>query len=82
MELNKQCKRSEYKQDAKRKQERLGTERGAAGHGELALPPASAAGLSVRVSEVCWQQEAGAEALSNAVSTSLILQWEPRGRDM
>lgn len=51
MELNKQCKRSEYKQDAKRKQERLGTERGAAGHGELALPPASAAGLSVCVSE-------------------------------
>lgn len=28
------------------------------------------------------QQEAGAEALSNAVSTSLSLQWESRGRDM
>lgn len=50
-ELNKQCKRSEYKQDAKHKQEHLGTEHGAARHGELALPPASAAGLSVHVSE-------------------------------
>lgn len=27
------------------------------------------------------QQEAGAEALSDAVSTSLSLQWESRGRD-